>query len=347
MIFVWQEQHWARLLGRRDRMPHALLLAGPQGGGKTVFAEALARRMLCEGAVEETSQACGQCPSCNWFASGNHPDFRRVEPGGGEVGNEEASEAETGSGKKKSDQIRIDQIRQLDDFLAVGTHRSGMRVILIQPAEAMNAATANALLKALEEPIASTLFILVTHNKKRLLPTILSRCHVINFPKPDEAQSLAWMRQGGLEKADELLPHAGGMPLLASAEAGLLAKLDDFHRDVQQIAQIGPVSIAGKWEAWLKEGNESDVSLDKRTLVIWLQKWVFDLLSLRLSGRVWYHPRKLKEMRAIAAKASVVALFDCYNELLKIKAVAQHPLNPRLFLEDMLSRYARTLRGVN
>ena len=346
MIFAWQNRHWDRLLAKPDRMPHALLLAGPQGGGKAVFAEALAKRTLCE-ATKGNNEACGQCPSCNWFASGNHPDFRRVEPGGGEAGGDETTELDSGSGKRKSDQIRIDQIRQLDEFLAVGTHRKGARVILIQPAEAMNTATANALLKALEEPIASTLFILVTHNKRRLLPTILSRCHVIHFPKPDEAQSLAWLKEKGLAKADELLPHAGGMPLLASIEAGLLAKLDDFYRDVQQIEQIGPVSIAGKWETWLKEGNESEVSLDKRTLVIWLQKWVFDLLSLRLYGRVWYHPHKLKEMRTIAARASMGSLFDCYNELLRIKAVAQHPLNPRLYLEDLLSRYARTLRGVN
>jgi len=327
-------------------MPHALLLAGAQGGGKLAFAEALAERMLCEAAAG-TSQACGRCPSCTWFASGNHPDFRRIEPGGGEANGDETSEPESGSGKKKSDQIRIDQIRQLDDFLAVGTHRSGARVILIQPAEAMNMATANSLLKALEEPISSTLFILVSHNKKRLLPTILSRCHVINFPKPDEAQSLSWLRQSGLTKADELLPHAGGMPLLASAEAGQLTKLDEFYRDVQQIDQTGPVSVAGRWETWLKGEQASETNLDKRTLVIWLQKWVFDLLSLKLSGKVWYHPHKHKELHAIAARASLMALFDCYNELLRIKAVAQHPLNPRLFLEDLLSRYARTLKGVN
>ncbi len=345
MIFTWQEDHWIQLLARPDRMPHALLLAGPQGGGKFAFAEALAVRMLCETA-EGTRAACGQCPSCKWFASGNHPDFRRIEPGADEASRDEASEAEAAGVKKKSDQIRIDQIRQLDDFMAIGTHRSGARIILIQPAEAMNPATANSLLKALEEPISSTLFILITHNKKRLLQTILSRCHVINFPKPDEAQSLSWLRQSGLTKADELLPHASGMPLLASAEAGLQTKLEEFYRDVQQIERTGPVSVAGRWETWLKDGNAAEANLDKRTLVIWLQKWVFDLLSLRLCGRVWYHPHKHKEMHAIAARASMVALFDCYNELLRIKAVAQHPLNPRLFLEDLLSRYARTLKGV-
>jgi len=326
-------------------MPHALLLAGAQGGGKLAFAEALVERMLCEAAAG-ISQACGRCPSCKWFASGNHPDFRRIEPGGGEASGDETSEPESGSRKKKSDQIRIDQIRQLDDFLVIGTHRNGARVVLIQPAEAMNAATANSLLKALEEPVSSTLFILVSHNKKKLLPTILSRCHVINFPKPDEAQSLSWLRQSGLTKADELLPHAGGMPLLASTEAGQLTKLDEFYRDVQQIEQAGPVNVAGKWETWLKDDNESDVNPDKRTLVIWLQKWVFDLLSLRLCGRVRYHPHKRKEMHTIAARASLISLLDCYNELLRIKAVAQHPLNPRLFFEDVLSRYARTLKGV-
>ncbi len=339
MIYSWQKDLWERLLGQPGRLPHALLLAGPQGGGKMDFAQALAVRLLCETA-SGSMEACGKCPSCNWFSTGNHPDYRLIEPGGNEQEDPE-SESEAITQKKKSEQIRINQIRALDDFLGIGTHRQGARIIVIQPAEAMNQATANALLKMLEEPSPSTLFILVTNNKRRLLPTILSRCQTLNIPKPGITQALAWLRESGTPHAEELLAHAGGMPLAAVGEAENWERLDGFYRDLAQLELAGPVTIAGRWETWLKENKDGESAFDKRILVVWMQKWVFDLILMKLCGLAVFHAHKLQEVRAVAGRASIAALIDCYNELLRIKAVSQHPLNPRLFLEDMLSRYAR------
>ncbi len=339
MIYSWNKGNWDKLLAKIGRLPHALLLAGPAGGGKQVFALSLAARLLCEQATGSES-ACGECPSCNWFSGGNHPDFRLVEPGGDEQETPEA-DSEPAALKKKSEQIRIGQIRALDGFLGIGTHRQGARVIVIKPAEAMNHATANALLKMLEEPSSSTLFILVTNNRKRLLPTILSRCQTLSFPKPDVNEALVWLRDSGATHPEELLAHAGGMPLAARDEAGDLEQLDGFYRDLAQLEQTGPVVVAGRWESWLKENKDGESAVDKRTLVVWMQKWVFDLVLMKQCGRTTYHTHKLQEIRAIAKRASLSALIDCYNELLRIRAVSQHPLNPRLFLEDMLSRYAR------
>ena len=322
-------------------MPHALLLAGPAGGGKLDFAMALSARLLCEKAGGN-EQACGKCVSCNWFSGGNHPDFRQVEPGGDEQEGLE-TESEAATQKKKSEQIRIHQIRALDGFLGIGTHRLGARVIIVQPAEAMNPATANALLKSLEEPSDNTLFILITNNRKRLLPTVLSRCQTLGFPKPSEAQALAWLRETKVPHAEDLLSHAGGMPLAAQGEAEGWDLLDGFYRDLAQLEQAGPVTIAGRWESWLKANKEGESAVDKRTLVIWLQKWVFDLVVMKQCGLAVFHSHKLKEVRAAAGRASISALIDCYNDLLRIRAVSQHPLNPRLFLEDMLSRYARAV----
>lgn len=339
MNYSWHKELWDRLIEQVGRLPHALLLAGPQGGGKMAFAQALAARLLCERASGNT-EACGNCPSCNWFSAGNHPDFRLIEPGGDEAEDIEV-ESEPATQKKKSEQIRINQIRALDDLLGIGTHRQGSRVIVIQPAEAMNPATANALLKMLEEPSPSTLFILVTSNKRRLLPTILSRCQSLHFPKPSATQALAWLRESGAPHAEDLLAHAGGMPLAALAEAGEWDRLDGFYLDLAQLEHVGPVAIAGRWESWLKESKEGESAVDKRTLVIWMQKWVFDLILMKLCDLAVFHAHKLQETRAAAGRASITALIDCYNDLLRIKAVSQHPLNPRLFLEDMLSRYAR------
>jgi len=302
---------------------------------------ALAARLLCEQATGN-DEACGKCPSCNWFSGGNHPDFRLIQPGGDEQESPD-DESDQAVQKKKSDQIRIHQIRALDEFLGIGTHRQGAKIIVLQPAEAMNHATANSLLKALEEPSASTLFILITNNKKRLLATILSRCHTLTIPKPSEASALAWLRGSNVPHAEELLAHAGGMPLAAQEEAADWEHLDGFYQDIAQLEQAGPVAIAGRWESWLKANKEGASAVDKRTLVVWMQKWVLDLLLMKQSGLAVFHPHKLKEVRTVAGRASLSALFDCYNDLLRIRAVSQHPLNPRLFLEDMLSRYARAL----
>ena len=84
MIYSWHKELWGKLFERTGQLPHALLLAGPQGGGKQDFAHALATRLLCEKSTG-IEQACGTCPSCNWMSSGNHPDFRLIEPGGDEL----------------------------------------------------------------------------------------------------------------------------------------------------------------------------------------------------------------------------------------------------------------------
>lgn len=342
MIFDWQKLTWAQLLSRTDRLPHALLLAGPSGGGKREFALALAARLLCESAVGDAA-ACGACPACGWFASGNHPDFRLVEPGGGEAESASDEAAETASGKKRSETIRIDQVRALDEFMSIGTHRNGMRIIVIEPAEGMNTATANALLKILEEPQYNTLFLLVSNNIARLLPTIRSRCQTVPFPKPDRASAIGWLKSQGIPAAENLLAHAGGMPLAARRALTESERLEAFLRDLARMGGSRSLGAAGQWEAWLKEGKEPDRALDKGTLVLWLQKWLCDLILVKMGGRPAYHPALEKTLGEMADRASAARLFDCYNEALRIKAVAQHPLNPRLFLEDLLARYARAV----
>jgi DNA polymerase-3 subunit delta' len=106
--------------------------------------------------------------------------------------------------EEASQQITIDQVRALDDFLHVGTHRHGARLVLLNPAEAMNRATANALLKSLEEPIASTLFILVSSEPNRLLPTIRSRCQAVPVRRPAPAVADKWLHDAGVRDAERL-----------------------------------------------------------------------------------------------------------------------------------------------
>lgn len=351
MVFPWQEQTWRRLLGSLDRLPHALLLSGPAGTGKRMFAEAMAQRLLCEQA-QGRDFGCGKCMSCGWFAAGNHPDFRLIVPQS-EAAADDAETlgpgAQTGvgaKGKKASKQIVIDQVRVLNDFIGVGTHRRGLRVIVLDPAEAMNIHTANALLKLLEEPTPSTLFLIISRSQRQLLPTIRSRCQAVAFDKPDPILARNWLvEQGALGSPDALLAFAGGMPLLARelGEHGAANYRQEFVAALASIDQTDPLQTAACWDGWLKRKDDDSFVPRMSTLVVWLQKWVFDLALWKLAGRSTYHPEANDSLGRLAGRSSVAELFGCYNELNHMRRIADHPLNSRLFLDDMLLRYARAV----
>jgi len=355
MIYPWQNGTWDKLVGSLDRLPHALLLAGPPGAGKRHFADALAQRLLCEKAAGSAA-ACGKCASCGWFQAGSHPDYRQVIPeidaeaDAGET--EESAELMVSGVKKKkpSRQIVIDQVRTLNDFVNIGTHRQGMRVIRVDPAEAMNSSTANALLKLLEEPSPSTLFLLITGSPRRLLPTIRSRCRTVTFGKPDVSLAKQWLTAQNIGgDAETLLRFVGGMPLAAIELRGSgSAYRAQFVAAVTDIETGDPLRVAAVWEGWLKQKDGEAFSLRLPVLVDWLQKWLFELVSWKVAGRPAYFPDAAQPAQRLAKRAVLPDLFGCYNELSKMRAIAEHPLNPRLFLEDMLLRYARavTAKGV-
>jgi DNA polymerase-3 subunit delta' len=141
-----------------DRMPHAMLLAGPSGIGKRMVASMLATTLLCSGAK---SGPCGTCQSCQQVNYGTHPDLLVVCPDGAN--------------------IKIEQIRNLQHEVAMTPYVSARRVCIIDGAELMRVEAANSLLKVLEEPVGDVVFILVAANKQMLLQTIISRCMTIDF----------------------------------------------------------------------------------------------------------------------------------------------------------------------
>lgn len=346
MIFEWQSALWRRVLECADRMPHALLFAGPAGGGKRIFAEALAARELCTQNGAD-GHACGVCEDCQWRIAGNHPDLIRVIPEADQPDRGDAPAADKADGgKAASRQIVIEQIRDLQQSLTTGGHRGGRRVVIIDPPEAMNVFTANALLKLLEEPTTNALFILISSAPKRLLPTIRSRCQTWSFPRPPAALALRWLAEKKVSDADALLAFSGGMPLAAAemAEGGAATVRRRFVDDIASLPRKAPLKLAGEWDAWLKSKDAIAAGFDMPTLVSWMQRWVADLASLRLGGPVRFFPAQYDILHGLASRLPVDAVLGCYNEFIQSRRVAQHPLNPRLFLEDMLLRYARSLR---
>ncbi len=328
---------WRSLDARRARLPHALLISGRRGIGKFDLAKRFAESLLCE-MPAPSGEPCGKCAACNWLAQGNHPDFRLLQPEAmAEQEGERSAGNETGQ-KKPSQQITIDQVRALDDFLHVGTHRHGVRAILINPAEAMNPATANALLKALEEPIVSTLFLLVSNEHSRLLPTIRSRCQQVHIPQPAQELAIRWLRASGVDDAAQWLALAGGSPLLA-AELGSSGRavLDALVEHMARGGKLNPLSAAAAVDKVLKA--EKGAAPLKR-LVDWSQKWLLDLMlaTQRLPPR--YFVTRRQQVYDLAVATEPHRLLEFHKKAIQYKAQCEQPLNGRLFLEDFFLSYA-------
>jgi DNA polymerase-3 subunit delta' len=328
MVYPWHSRPFEALLARGDRLPHALLLRGREGIGKLAFAEAVVRALLCE-SPQAGGRACGQCAACAWMEQGSHPDFRRLVP----ESVTEAVEAEQRGEKKPSEQIRIEQVREIGDFIVLTSHRGGAKVVLIHPAEALNANAANALLKNLEEPPPRTTFLLVAHRWHQLLPTIRSRCEQIVLASPSHAEARDWLGQQKLNDADLALAQAGGAPLLALKFDG------DYWR--QREALLTAITRPG-FDSLSTAAQLRDTA--PALVVGWLQKWAFDLVSHKITGRVRYNPDLSDAVATTAARLDLIEALRFQRYMMRLQRIVSHPLNTRLFLEQLLLTYAALLR---
>lgn len=328
MSYPWHLEAFDSLLERKARLPHALLLRGREGIGKLAFAESLARALLCE-SPDAAGQACGKCTACRWMGQGSHPDFRRLEP----ESLAEPGEVEQGAERKASLQIPVEQVRGIADFINVSSHRGGAKVVLVHPAEALNVNAANALLKNLEEPPPGTYFLLVAHRWHQLLPTLRSRCEQVVLPPPDHAVARDWLAQQKLSDADLALAQAGGAPLLAlKYDAEYWAQREAFMQAITG-TEVDALRIA-------EHIRDSTPAL----IVGWLQKWSFDLVSHKTTGKVRYNPDFAGAVAATAARVDTLEAVRFQRHTVRLQRIVSHPLNARLFFEQLLLMYAALLR---
>lgn len=337
MLYPWQKNTWQQLQDRKASLPHAILLQGRAGIGKYDFARTLAQGLLCESPLD-SGLPCEKCGACGWFSQGNHPDFRQIEPEAlsqaaesDDETQEQDADAQKSAGKKASIQIKVSQVRELADFVNLSTHRSGMRVILLHPAEALNINTANALLKTLEEPPPHTLFILITHQSHRLLPTIRSRCQKLDMPLPENELALGWLKEQGVKNAQLCLAQASNAPL-----AALELSVESYQN--ARNAFIGEISKAKAFDPLLAAENYQKSELP--VVVNWLQKWVYDLISFKLTGEIQYHPDFADNLQDLSKSVNLSILLAFQRELAATQRVINHPLNPLLMLENLFLSYA-------
>lgn len=329
-IFPWQNAIWQQLNQNNGKLAHALLLHGRAGVGKYEFARSFSQALLCINR-HATGHACGACSSCNWFMERSHPDFQLVSPE-----QEAEPENETTATKKsnKKTQISVAQIRELSSFLNLSSHRSnGSRVILIHPAEALNAASANALLKMLEEPAANVIFILVAHHLNRLLPTIISRCQKINMPIPNETQALAWLSEQGVLNAQQQLAYFDGSPI----------KVLDEQSQMKQLAEIWrSLALGGKLEPHI--AAKAFIANSVEMGIVALQKWIYDIVAMQLGKQIRYHLLHTKALQALAEKVHLNRIFELQKKTDELRKLALHPLNHELQMESLLLEYTKIFK---
>jgi DNA polymerase-3 subunit delta' len=318
--FPWQDSLWQQLAGRAQHA-HAYLLHGPVGIGKRALAERLMARLLCQ--KPQGLDACGQCKSCMLLKAGSHPDNYVLEP-------EEADKA-----------IKVDQVRELVSFVVQTAQMGGRKVVLIEPAEAMNNNAANALLKSLEEPSGDTVLLLVSHQPSRLLPTVKSRCVQQACPLPSEAMSLAWLAKAlpdcAEEERVELLTLAAGSPLAAvtlqaqGVREQRALVVDGVKKLLKQ--QQSPTQLAEGWNA-----------IPLLLLFDWFCDWSSLILRYQLTqdeaGLGLADMRKV--VQYLAQKSTQEKVLDIQDWILaqRQKVLSKANLNRVLLLEALLVQWA-------
>ncbi|KQY51239.1 DNA polymerase III subunit delta' [Lysobacter sp. Root494] len=242
----WQQRIYAQAAASLEagRLGHALLFAGPARLGKRQVAVRLAQRLLCE--QKRNGEPCGQCRACHLLDAGTHPDYQFISF----VPNKEGTRLRT--------EIVIEQIREVSERLSLTPQYGGAQIVILDPAEAINHAASNALLKTLEEPVAGRYLWLVTAHPARLSATIRSRCQKLEFRLPPENESLSWLRARGHSEsvAREALEAARGHPGLADEwlQGNGFAVRREVAADLAKVSR-GELAVADAAQRWAADGD--------------------------------------------------------------------------------------------
>jgi len=326
-VAPWIAAQAKHLLGQPG---HAWLLQGPSGLGQYELALALARGWLCD---QPTPQgACGHCPSCHAIDVHGHTDLCVLMPETImlELGwpLSEKAQADIDDKKRKpSKEIRVEAMRDAVEFAQRTSGRGRGKAVLVYPAERMNHVTANTLLKTLEEPAGELRFVLASEAAHQLLPTIRSRClvHTMAWPREDEA--VAWLQARGVKAADApaLLEAAGGRPddALGFSAAG--------HGP--QIWSMLPRALA-RGDAGVLAGWSPAQAVEA------LQKLCHDLLAVAAGA-----PPRFFPAAALPAGPSLKALSEWGRDLARTARTVEHPFNPGLMLEALVSQARSALNS--
>jgi len=311
MDITWHQGFARSWLDRaaQNRLPHAVLLAGPPGVGKRAAAAWIAARRLDVGPQTELPQY----PPTTL----QHADLRWITP------------------PEDKAAIGIDQIRELVAEIGLTSYAGFGKVAVIEPANAMTTNAANSLLKTLEEPPGDVLLILVADRTGRLPATIFSRCQRIDFLTPTEARGLAWLdRLHPGSPWPEALSLAGNAPLAALAAAEQLDTHAAMNRDFAAVAggRAAPIEVAARW-----------ARLDMPFVLDWLSRRVQQLIFVSLGAPPGRFAQAMDE--SVLKRMDRRNLF-CYLDIInRLRAQPAGSFNIQLALEGLLIDLAEGLEN--
>lgn len=312
----------------RTQRGHALLVHGAPGTGQFEMALCLAQAWLCEG--DASAQPCGTCASCHLVQAHSHPDLLVMLPealraalGWGEADEGDEGEGGKSSKAKPSKEIKVEAVRTAVSFAQSTSARGRCKVVLVHPAERMNAIAANTLLKTLEEPPGIARFVLSCGAPDALLPTIRSRCQAVALGLPPADAASRWLAAHKVAQPEVMLAAAGGQPLEALEWVNEGVDAVTWMRLPRQVA----AGEAGSLAAW-----------PLPRLLDALQKLCHDAMSLACGAAPRYFP-----VASLPTGAALPALAAWSKALRDTQRHAEHPWNMPVMVESLVLQARQAL----
>lgn len=280
---------------RNKRVPQALLFVGPTHCGLTDFVSNIIRLFFCTLSPEKV---CMECTACQMISRMEHPDIEWIKP------------------EKAHGPIKIDQIRELQNSVYLTPQRSAYRFIVIEDADRMNTAAANALLKVLEEPASHTLFILMAQQLSTVLPTVISRCQLMTFSAEERsyAHNLLLLGEYSAQDPDRV-------SVMEQAELILENLISIIDRKEH------PCKIASQWSQY------------ELGTLLWFLYLVYSQLQYRFVTHIEITKgpahKQLERIFSLVNPLLIFKQIDKINILLK-KLSHNMNINQNLVLEDLL-----------
>lgn len=311
-IYPWQQQVWETLTGRFPKLGHGLLFYGKKGCGKEAFAQQFLAWVLCLN--RQPKGPCGECGSCQWLKADTHPNYVYIST--------------DEDNKKQNAKIKIEKIRDLLPFVQQTV--DGWRVIVIQPAEALNIASSNALLKTLEEPGENIVIILLADHYLKLPATIRSRLQHFALDRISSAQFSEYVEaqlpEAGSSQQQLLMNLSNQMPLQAIevAQSSWLPLRQEFMEDWKKlvIQKNMPMAIATKWNKSLSFGEFGQM----------FEYLLSDLICVKLNQAV----KNIDlDFNVLAEQYSLETLFKIYEDFQRAKQYLEQNVQSNLVLDEL------------
>ena len=311
-IYPWQQQVWETLTGRFPKLGHGLLFYGKKGCGKEAFAQQFLAWVLCLN--RQPDGPCGECGSCQWLKADTHPNYVYIST--------------DEDNKKQNAKIKIEKIRDLLPFVQQTV--DGWRVVVIEPAEALNIASSNALLKTLEEPGENIVIILLADHYLKLPATIRSRLQHFALDRISSVQFGEYVEvqlpEAGSSQQQLLMNLSNQMPLQAVevAQSSWLPLRQEFIEDWKKLAiqKNMPMAIATKWNKSLSFGEFGQM----------FEYLLSDLICVKLNQAV----KNIDlDFNVLAEQYSLETLFKIYEDFQRAKQYLEQNVQSNLVLDEL------------